>query len=375
MIKDKKFNCCGCSTCVEICPTKCLKSDLNDNGFYEPKLCNDKCINCNLCEKVCPMLCKDENISESNNILCISGYSLDKKTRKSCSSGGVVYELCRKLIEEGYKVCSVRYNYDKDIAEHYIANNKEELNLSKGSKYIPSYCEKAINQLFDGNKYVIVGAPCQIAGIKKLVKIKKVEKRFIFMDFFCHGVPSQFIWWNYIKSLKTNSKIEKIDEVKFRDKKYGWHSFTVNIKAEDKELYSDKEIDKDMFYQFFLGNHALNECCYKCRYRLDKSEADIRVGDMWGKKYEKDKQGISGILVFTDKGKKLIDESKDFISITPENYDDIVEGQMHHSIEVPRYREKLIKEMRENNNIKVLYYKYIISKKIIRRIKSVYKEK
>lgn len=367
MIKDKDFNCCGCSACTVVCPVKCITMSNNDEGFQEPKLCNDNCINCDLCEKVCPIL-SGQGI-KNKNIKAMSAFSKNETVRSTCSSGGVAFEISKLLLEQGYKICAVRYNYEKNCAEHYIANNLFELEESKGSKYIQSSTEEAFKEIFDGDKYVVIGSPCQISGVEKIAKIKKMEENFIFIDFFCHGVPSRYVWDNYIKFTRSKYKINDISRIKFRDKKNGWHNFTISIDTEKKVIYSDKDKDRDLFYQFFLGNHALNKCCYSCDYRLDISDADIRIGDMWGKKYESDIKGISGILSFTQKGHDLMKSLNDITVIKSEEYGDVVEGQMHTSISEPLYRRRLIKDMRSNKNMRWLYYKYIVSHKIKRRLK------
>ena len=78
--------------------------------------------------------------------ICYLGFI---KTRRICSSGGIGYEVGKKLISQGFKVCGVLYNSEKERAEHYIATSVEELIPSIGSKYIQSYTVdgfKAINR-------------------------------------------------------------------------------------------------------------------------------------------------------------------------------------------------------------------------------------
>ena len=69
--------------------------------------------------------------------------------RRKCSSGGAGFEIGKYLLGQGYKVCGVRFDADKNRAEHYIATTVEELIPSAGSKYIQSYTVdgfKAVNR-------------------------------------------------------------------------------------------------------------------------------------------------------------------------------------------------------------------------------------
>lgn len=358
MIKNNKFNCCGCAACAIICPYDCLNIDKSEDGFFEPKLINDKCIECNLCEKICPMF-KPENFSDKKILKSYSGYSLDEQTRNTCSSGGIGYEIAKDLIEQNYIICSVRYNYSKNEAEHYLINTINELEESKGSKYIQSNCFNSFENIFDGKKYAVFGTPCQISGLKKIAKIKNMEDKFIFIDFFCHGVPSYLLWDNYL----TQSCIGNINRIDFRNKINGWHSFTLKISSEKKVYYKDKDKDKDLFYQFFLGNKVLNKCCYECKFKLDNSFADIRIGDMWGNKYSSNKEGISGILTFTEKGDKVLSELKKS-KIVSEKFNDVIEGQIKKNLDMPKYRDKILLDLKNNKNLKYLYFKYIVLLKI-----------
>lgn len=49
-----KHSCCGCSSCVQKCPKKCISMYEDDEGFLYPVVDKEKCIDCGLCEIVCP---------------------------------------------------------------------------------------------------------------------------------------------------------------------------------------------------------------------------------------------------------------------------------------------------------------------------------
>ncbi len=91
-----------------------------------------------------------------------AAWSKDAAVRRKCSSGGVGFEVGRTLIGEGYKVCGVRYNAERNRAEHNVATTIEELIPSIGSKYIQSYTVDGFKAINRNEKYLVTGTPCQI---------------------------------------------------------------------------------------------------------------------------------------------------------------------------------------------------------------------
>ena len=60
----------------------------------------------------------------------------------------------------------------------------------------------------------------------------KCSENFVLLDFFCHGVPSKFVWDKYIK--EQQDKLGNIDFVSWRNKQNGWHdSWAMTISPSD----------------------------------------------------------------------------------------------------------------------------------------------
>lgn len=55
MIFEDKKDCCGCSSCAVKCPVDAIKMELDEEGFYYPKINDVLCKKCGLCLKVCPL--------------------------------------------------------------------------------------------------------------------------------------------------------------------------------------------------------------------------------------------------------------------------------------------------------------------------------
>lgn len=217
-------NCFGCGVCSMRCPTHIIKMHLNENGFYEPYITDEaKCIHCGICIDVCAYSHDDLALpAEERNIKSWAAWSNEVAVRQKCSSGGIGFEIARQLMACGYKVVACRYNPEKGIAEHYIAETQQELIASIGSKYIQSWTEDAFSKIERRGKYVVTGTPCQIDSFRRMARRFKCEDRFLLVDFFCHCVPSMLAWRAYVKMAE--KRVGPIVYASWRNKfDYGWH--------------------------------------------------------------------------------------------------------------------------------------------------------
>lgn len=337
-------DCYGCGVCVMTCPKKVITLTLNEDGFYGPYVRQQYCTDCGLCLAVCAYA--DRNVLQSDtDIKAYAAWSQDSQVRKKCSSGGVGFELGRYLLEKGYKVCGVRYNPDLNRAEHYMAFSIDELIPSMGSKYIQSFTVDGFLQVNRKDEYLITGTPCQIDSFRRYIQKYKIESHFVLMDFFCHGVPSMLMWNKYLKEVE--KEVGKVVYASWRNKFTGWHdSWAMAIDGERvgekvnwhdsynmlirgrKTFYNSRLSQGDLFYRMFLSNTCLGKACYdRCKYKYLSSAADIRIGDLWGKTYRTNEDGVTGVVAFTKRGWETLKSIPSLVLIE-HPIDIIVEGQM-----------------------------------------------
>lgn len=350
-------DCYGCGVCATVCSRNIIEIALNSDGFYEPQITDKgKCTDCGLCTNVCSYSHMDLSLKDA----CVKSYaawSNDRKVRHKCSSGGVGFEVGRTLICKGYKVCVVRYNPDTNRAEHYIATTVEELVPSIGSKYIQSYTVDGFKAINRKEKYLVTGTPCQIDSFRRYIRKFRCEDNFILMDFFCHGVPSMWLWRKYVAEVE--KKIGKITYASWRNKFTGWHdswamsmdgektgekvdwhgSYNMLIR-EKKGFYNSRLSQGDPFYRLFLSDSCLGKACYdKCRFKYDHSSADIRIGDLWGKTYKDNEDGVSTAIAFTEKGDELLHKCNCTLVEYP--FEVVAEGQMKTCPTPPAYTSRI----------------------------------
>lgn len=340
-------NCFGCGVCATVCAKDAIKIELNLDGFYTPTLDNNKCVDCGLCADVCAFL-HDDLAAHNKPKQSYGAWSNNPMVRRRCSSGGVGYELGKHLLNQGYKVCAVKYNPTNQRAEHYIASSEQEFMPSIGSKYVQSYTVDGFKPINRKEKYLVTGTPCQIDSFRRYIQKFRVEDNFVLMDFFCHSVPSMLAWKKYLQIVE--KKTGPVAYASWRNKFTGWHgswamaidgnsknvsdcnkvdwhdSYNIYISGK-KHFYNSRLSQGDLFYKLFLGDYCCNPACQKnCKYKYDKSSADIRIGDFWGPTYANDEDGVSSVIVFTDKGNEILKQLDCTFEEHP--FEVVAEGQM-----------------------------------------------
>lgn len=359
-IKDN-HDCYGCGVCAAACPKKIISIKLNQEGFYEPYIIDeDQCVDCSICFDVCSYN-YDETSEKTKVIQAFAGWSNNSETRKKCSSGGVAYEIAVNAIKQGFAFCGVLYNARKNRAEHYITDSIDSLTQSIGSKYIQSYTVDAFKELGNKGDFLVVGTPCQIDSLRRFIKKKKIEDHFILVDIYCHGVTSMNVWTKYTR--KIEAEVGKIEAASWRNKHVfandnhnisevkpvDWHdSYNIIIKGE-KGIYQKKASKGDVFFQYFLKEDCLGKSCYsKCKYRYDKSSADIRIGDCWGDYFQDDKKGVNSVVIFSQKGKDFLQNCDCTFQELP--FSIVAQGQMKKPSSIKQRRNKVFRLLGDPNS-------------------------
>lgn len=356
-------NCYGCGVCAKACGKKIIDINLDEKGFYRPFITNrELCTQCGNCISVCAY----DNASTILNSHPLSGYaawSKSKENLRKSTSGGVSCEIASSLLKQGYLFCGVRYNPDIDRVEHYITDTLEGISQSRGSKYLQSFTLDALSEIDRNHKYLFIGTPCQVASLKKYICKYRLEENFLLIDFFCHGVPSKLLWDYYVR--KSKDIIGKIKSVSWRSKEEGWRkSYRLSIIGQEKTLV---HTINSPFYTMFLGDACLNDACYDhCEFKCTRSASDIRVGDFWGIKYASNTEGVCSVLVFSEKGKKVLCNAD--LNIVHHEIEDVTAEQMDKRAKRPWYYKVsmilLSKHLSLTLICKLIYFQKLLKCKI-----------
>ena len=328
ILKFEGQGCYGCGVCAVACPKKIIDIRLNADGFFEPFIDRlDDCIDCGLCLKVCSY--NSDEVATPPTVQ--SGYAVfskDQDTRLHSTSGGFAFELSKKLLTEGYDLCGVKYDYEAHRARHFVARTFDEMKLAQGSKYLQSYLPEALAEVVKDRtrQHIVVGTPCQIDSVRRLLKLRKLEDRFLLIDFYCHGVPSYLMWEKYLS--RAAGKVGEIQTIRWRNKVNGWQNSTTMYVAGEKGSFYSAHSQGDPFFKFFLGNRCLGKACYDhCKFKQCTS-SDIRMGDFWGKTFAHSAEGVSAIRLNTPKGQTAFDAVKSQITCEEVGPQVVGEGQI-----------------------------------------------
>jgi len=276
-------------------------------GFFYPLVDKDSCIECGLCEEVCPILNKRENdVVRYDQVLVYAAYNTNQDVRLDSTSGGIFSALAEKMFDLGGSVGGAVYNDDHTVS-HILTSERNRLPDLRSSKYLQSFTENLFTdvkiKLRNNEKVLVCGTPCQISGL--YAYLDQDYDNLITCDFICRGVNSPKVFFKYMEMLEKRFGA-RAKKIKFKDKTYGWHRFSMKVDFENGKSYC-KDRYNDLFFIGYLhsGNFA-RPSCYKCQFKGFPQKSDITLGDFWGienidPSMDQDR-GTSLVMVNSDKG-------------------------------------------------------------------------
>lgn len=315
--------CCGCRACEQVCNTKAIEMNFNKEGFLYPIIDNTKCIRCNSCRIACPINNKaiTENLGFEEPIAYVA-WSNNQLLRFESSSGGIFGAIAEHIIHNNGIVYGAAFDENHRL-NYESAENFKDLYPLKVSKYIQANTKHRFSEIkesLNNNKTVFfTGTPCYVAGLKSF--LKKEYNNLITADFICHGVPSQKLFDKYFHYLKEKYKGE-ITRFRFRDKIdwFGQHPTTsFYVRKNNKEKRKSIPVPLTSYFNSFLQYKTHRPSCYECQFRTIRRISDFTLADYWGVEKFHDNMdfnnGVSALIIHTKKGKKLINELGEIISL------------------------------------------------------------
>ena len=210
-------------------------------------------------------------------------------------------------------------------------------------------CYSLVRKDVLNNKNILfIGTPCQVAGLKSF--LRKEYQNLITMDFVCHGVPSQKILKESLKS-KVLDFSHRDYNVSFRRKIRKGENYvsSYGLFVKDHKNYNyiyEGLYPKDMYITGFLSALFYRNSCYQCHYTTPERVSDITVGDYSDNDEEYNfmegkKMLLSMITVNTSNGKSVLDKMHGILNIAHIDYAKLVaeQGQLRKPMERHKHRD------------------------------------
>lgn len=336
-------NCTGCTACYSICPQNAINMKPDVFGFLYPHVNIDKCIDCGLCLKVCPLINKIDEKNEHILPLCFAARLKDTEEILKSRSGGVFKAIGDYVLSDDGVVYGAAF--DKSwYVRHTRVDNPTGLDSLRGSKYVQSDIRnvfwKVYSDLQTGRLVCFSGTPCQCAGLRSYLRLKKADvTNLLCVDVICHGVPSPFLWKDYVSWIEKRYK-DEISAINMRDKTIvGWNGH------EESFIFSHKKkIYKHSFRVLYYSELINRKSCYRCIFANLNRPSDITLADFWNLEkiipnFNKDNKGVSQILVNTMKGKNILDNMLSDLVLIPVDLQISKQYNMEHSTQEPIGRD------------------------------------
>ena len=272
-----------------------------------------------LCKRMCSYQKEQKKLYKAKAVY--AAFAKDEKLIKKSASGGIFASIAEEFIKQGGIVygSAMQIENGKATVKHIRVEDLANLYKLQGSKYVQSDLKEIFGlikkDLEIGNKVLFSGTPCQVDAINSFINNEKLFT----IDIICHGVPNNKMFNDYLKTLEKVEKANIID-FQFRDKTKGWGLFASYIvNKNNKNIKILKPAYELSYYQLFLDSKIYRKNCYSCPYAKESRCSDITLGDYWGIEKEHPNisnsfnivDGVSCVLVNSEKGKKIINDFSD----------------------------------------------------------------
>lgn len=330
--------CTGCGICEGACPTGAISMIVTE-GNFRPVVDKEKCTNCGRCIKACPGLgvdlvgLADKYQSDASNHdkmvgryeKCFTGYSNDDEVRFHSASGGMVSQFLIWLLENKKIDGAIVTKFDKEsplLVKTFIATTREDIISARSSKYAPVTLNRTAQDIkaAPGSRYVVVGLPCHIQGMRKLMDIdKKLREKVIgLFGIYCSCGRSFYLTEHVFKERGISKN--KITYFQYRDEgclgkmvvkvpEGNANTIRVNDSNSESVLYNKDVVYKEHYQSYY---HPLRSFFVprRCLFCIDHYAelSDVCFGDIHIKPYSDDKVGVNSIIVKNKKWLSLLEE-------------------------------------------------------------------
>jgi coenzyme F420 hydrogenase subunit beta len=216
-----------------------------------------------------------------------------------------------------------------------IAENRSDLVQGAGSWYGPAAPLRRLHELLDAGKpFVVIGKPCDIAGIRNMAHLDPRVDRLVVctISFLCAGLSSHHVTGNIV----TGHGVAEKDVSLFRFRGHGCPGPT-RIETHDGRAFEQSYDD--------TWSNALNQAIqFRCKICPDSTgeQADIVCADAWDNDdgyAHGEKDGRGAILARTERGLAILVSmrSRGELAMQPLELSRFARMQPHH-----QYRKSVL---------------------------------
>lgn len=313
-----KKDCCGCTACAAVCPTKALSMVPDEEGFLYPELQAELCVNCDACTEVCSF---QKDYERADGAIPSEYYAVvhqSDKVQKKSRSGGVFYAMATEILSRGGIVYGVALDAELNARTLRI-DHEAALTTLQGSKYVQSdkgdSYSLAKEDLLCGRPVLFSGTACEISGLLSYLRAEKVPTdRLYTCDLVCHGAPSPKVWQDNLDHIAKRLG-GRPDTADFRDKCFGWAPHIESYQKDGKVVFANR------YTSVFYADVALRPSCSECHFCNYDRCADLTLADFWGIERTglpiDPSRGVSCLMVHTERGKELMEQAKTALTVYP----------------------------------------------------------
>lgn len=321
--------CTGCGACIDACPVKCISMKEGILGHTYPEVDEVSCIGCGVCQKVCHALAEPDRTLLPRKSYAVQ--AVDREVLMDSSSGGAFSVFADNVLRDGGVVYGSEWSKGEG-AVHVRVESANQLSSLRRSKYVQSCTVGIFDQvrkdLDEGIKVLFCGVPCQVAALR--VFLGDTYSELITIDLVCHGVPSSKLFEEYLSWLERDegAKLERYD---CRDKRHAGWSYLGAVTFSMGTVIKTRALScADPYVVLFGQGSVFRESCYSCKYSGAERVGDITLCDFWGAEsvgldFDLD-YGLSGVMVNTDRGEKLISNCFESMRYAEVSFNDIAKG-------------------------------------------------
>ncbi len=321
----QREHCTGCTACYNICPCKAIEMEIDEKGFWYPRIHTDICIGCLRCEKVCQGLHSLEKNGEGQQYFAFK--HKDSQIRSLSSSGGFFTWLSDIILARGGRVYGAVFDRNFRVV-HEGTDTVEGRSAMRGSKYVQSYLGDVFSRILvdlKEEKWVLFsGTPCQCEALLLFSGSREKWKRLVTLDFICEGVASPQVFEDFkYQGIVKNKKRGELSFLTFRDKnRYAYKKKPILArrlvmgfqKSNEKNTmeYVFDHLANCRYLDLLFSGCLQRECCLQCKFHDYSRISDFTCGDFHRFKGEasfQDGEGLSEVLVNTALGHQLWNEN------------------------------------------------------------------